>query len=81
MVQNGTEAHLEKLFRQHAGKIRNYARRRGASTQDAEEIVIDTFVIYWLSAKLFGMVDAYVDAQFRDYDVSDVVPRDGGNRE
>jgi len=36
----------------------------------------NTFVIYWLGAKLFGMVDAYVDAQLRNYDVGDVTPTD-----
>jgi RNA polymerase sigma factor (sigma-70 family) len=47
MLQNETEAHLEKVFREYAGAVRKFALRRGASTQDAEEIVIDTFVIYW----------------------------------
>ena len=49
---------------------------RTRSERDAIRTNRNTFVIYWLGAKLFGMVDAYVDAQFRDYDVRDVVPRD-----
>ena len=35
----------------------------------------NTFVIYWLGAKLFGMVDAYVDAQLRNFDIRDVTPK------
>lgn len=34
----------------------------------------NTFVIYWLGAKLLGMVDAYVDAQLRNYNVDDIAP-------
>jgi hypothetical protein len=34
----------------------------------------NTYIIFLLGAKLFGMVDAYVDAQLKDFDVSDVTP-------
>jgi len=34
----------------------------------------NTFVIYWLASKLFGMVDAYVDAHMAGFDVSDITP-------
>jgi hypothetical protein len=34
----------------------------------------NTFIIVWLCAKLFGMVDAYVDAQLKHFNVEDVTP-------
>jgi hypothetical protein len=34
----------------------------------------NTFIIVWLGAKLFGMVDAYVDAQLKHFNVEDVTP-------
>ena len=34
----------------------------------------NTFIIVWLGAKLFGMVDAYVDAQLKHFNVGDVTP-------
>lgn len=34
----------------------------------------NTFIIVWLCAKLFGMVDAYVDAQLKHFNVGDVTP-------
>ncbi len=48
----------------------------GITAFERETIRTDrnTFVIYWLGVKLFSMVDAYVDAQLRDYDVRDVTP-------
>ncbi len=45
---------------------------------DWEESVIrtdrNTFLIYYLGAKLLGIVDAYVDAQLADFDVDDITP-------
>jgi hypothetical protein len=51
--------------------------RSGQSTYEKDLIRTDrnTFVIYWLGAKLFGMVDAYVDAQLRDFDVESITPK------
>jgi len=48
----------------------------GRSSFDRELIRTDrnTFVLYWLGVKLFSMVDAYVDAQLRGYDIRDVTP-------
>ena len=36
----------------------------------------NTFIIYWMGSKLFGLVDAYVDAHLVDFDVSDITPDD-----
>jgi len=49
---------------------------RGLTAFERDTIRTDrnTFVLYWLGVKLFSMVDAYVDAQLRDYDVRDVTP-------
>ena len=51
---------------------------RPGQTKFQQDVILtnrNTFVIYWLGAKLFGMVDAYVDAQLRDFDVRDITPR------
>ena len=37
---------------------------------------IGTFLLYWLVAKVLDIMDAYVDAQFQTYDVSDITPPD-----
>jgi hypothetical protein len=51
--------------------------RPGQTTyeQDAIRTNRNTFVIYWLGAKLVGMVDAYVDAQLHDFNVQDITPK------
>ena len=36
----------------------------------------NTFLLYWIVSKFFGMVDAYVDAQLADYNVRDITPED-----
>ena len=43
---------------------------------DRERLITDrnTFILYWVFAKIFGMVDAYVDAQLKNYDVKDITP-------
>jgi hypothetical protein len=50
--------------------------REGQTEYDKDVIRSNrnTFVIYWLCAKLFGMVDAYVDGQMKDFDVKDITP-------
>lgn len=35
----------------------------------------NTFVMYWLGAKVLGLVDAYVDAHLADFDVEDITPK------
>ena len=50
---------------------------RPGQTKFERDVILtnrNTFVIYWLGAKLFGMVDAYVDAQLEDFDVRDITP-------
>ncbi len=34
----------------------------------------NSFIIYWLGARVYGMVDAYVDAQLRGFNVRDIAP-------
>jgi len=34
----------------------------------------NSYVIYWMLAKVFGMVDAYVDAQLAGFNVDDITP-------
>ena len=53
------------------------------SSFDKEFISTDrnTFIIVWLGAKLFGMVDAYVDAQMKHFNVEDVTPPGMGNQQ
>ncbi len=51
---------------------------RSGQTDDEKDVIRtnrNTFVIYWLGAKLVGMVDAYVDAQLRDFNVQDITPK------
>ena len=36
----------------------------------------NTFIIYYLGAKLIGLMDAYVDAHLSDFDVIDITPRE-----
>lgn len=36
----------------------------------------NTFILYWMISKIFGMMDAYVDAQLDDYDVESITPED-----
>lgn len=36
----------------------------------------NTFIIYWMLAKVVGMMDAYVDAHLADYDISDIAPQE-----
>jgi len=36
----------------------------------------NTFILYWMIAKIFGIMDAYVDAHLANYDISDITPED-----
>jgi len=36
----------------------------------------NSFVLYWIVAKIFGITDAYVDAQFADFNVTDITPEE-----
>ncbi|MFC1490826.1 DUF5683 domain-containing protein [Candidatus Latescibacterota bacterium] len=36
----------------------------------------NSFVLYWMISKVFGLIDAYVDAQLDNYDVEDITPED-----
>jgi len=41
----------------------------------------NTFLIYWMASKLFGIMDAYVDAQLAEFDISDITPEEIRRRE
>lgn len=60
------------LYEQHT------LNNTGGNEFERNRILTDrnTFILYWLGAKLFGMVDAYVDAQLRNYNVDDITPPD-----
>jgi len=36
----------------------------------------NTFILYWMISKIFGILDAYVDAQLINYDVNSITPDD-----
>ena len=36
----------------------------------------NTFILYWMISKIFGILDAYVDAQLVDYDIESITPDD-----
>ncbi|MFC1651061.1 hypothetical protein ACFL2X_05780 [Candidatus Latescibacterota bacterium] len=36
----------------------------------------NTFVLYWMISKVFGLLDAYVDAQLGNYDVENITPEE-----
>lgn len=36
----------------------------------------NTFILYWMISKIFGILDAYVDAQLVNYDVNSITPDD-----
>ncbi len=48
------------------------------SDWEKEKIRTDrnTFLLYWMISKIFGIVDAYVDAQLANYDVEDFTPEE-----
>lgn len=56
----------------------NYRVQTGDDLSDRDITLLqndrNTFVIYWFLAKVFGMMDAYVDAQLATFDVEDITP-------
>lgn len=36
----------------------------------------NSYILYWMAAKVFGLMDAYVDAHLAAYDVSDITPEE-----
>jgi len=36
----------------------------------------NSFILYWMISKIFGILDAYVDAQLVNYDVESITPDD-----
>jgi len=58
---------------------KNYEFRHGDYTDWEKENLRNnrnTFLLYWMISKIFGMVDAYVDAQLANYDVKDFTPEE-----
>ena len=57
----------------------NYrVRHHQMSDWDRDNLRTDrnSFIIYWMVAKVLGIVDAYVDAQFAQFDVEDITPQE-----
>lgn len=42
--------------------------------KDALRTDKNTYLLYWILAKVLNIMDAYVDAQFSTYDVTDITP-------
>ncbi len=62
------------------GFFYEYAQYRSGNhtvpEKDALKTDQNTFLIYFLLAKVLDIMDAYVDAQFRNYDVKDITPEE-----
>jgi hypothetical protein len=62
------------------GYIYQQIRLSGSDLSASEKDVIrtdrNTFLLYWMIAKVLDIMDAYVDAQFRSYDVNDITPEE-----
>ncbi len=58
------------------GFIYTNVRYRNATGSERDALRTDqnTFLIYFLLAKVLDIMDAYVDAQFGNYDVRDITP-------
>ncbi|MFC1608136.1 DUF5683 domain-containing protein [Candidatus Latescibacterota bacterium] len=54
------------------------ARKNGIDkfARNAHRTNRNSYFIYWFLAKIFGMTDAYVDAQFADFNVRDITPEE-----
>ena len=54
------------------------AKQPGISEFDRNAYRTDrnTFVMYYIIAKILGITDAYVDAQLADFDVGDITPKE-----
>jgi RNA polymerase sigma factor (sigma-70 family) len=44
---NQRRARFESLFREHSGRVLDYALNRGMELQEAEDVVSDTFLVCW----------------------------------
>jgi len=58
---------------------KNYELRQGDYTDwEMENLRTDrnTFLLYWMITKIFGIMDAYVDAQLANYNVGDFTPEE-----
>jgi len=53
-------------------------RHHPMSDWDRDNLRTDrnTFIIYWMVAKVLGIVDAYVDAHLANFDVEDITPQE-----
>jgi hypothetical protein len=62
------------------GFFYEYAQHRSgghsAPEKDSIKTNQNTFIIYFMLAKVLDIMDAYVDAQFRNYDVKDITPQE-----
>ena len=41
------ERQFQEIYREHAGRVLTYGRRRGVSASDAEDLVADVFLVAW----------------------------------
>jgi len=83
-LDNGRKMKAALLFVTEAALIGGYVymnyhvKHDDVADWERENMRTDrnSFFIYWLAAKVYGMVDAYVDAHLRDFDVEDITPEE-----
>lgn len=60
------------IYENHQAKQANLTKFERTAYQTDR----NTFVIYWIAAKILGITDAYVDAQLDDFNVRDITPEE-----
>lgn len=57
---------------------RHLVKQSGLTVFEREAYKTDrnTFVMYWIVAKILGITDAYVDAQLADFNITDITPEE-----
>lgn len=83
-LNNGSRKKAAFFFAAEAFCIGGYiyenhqSKQSGLSSFEREAYKTDrnSFVMYWLVAKILGITEAYVDAQLSDFDVKDITPEE-----
>ena len=83
-LNNGSRKKAAFFFAAEAFCIGGYiyenhqAKQSGLTSFQREAYKTDrnSFVLYWLVAKILGITEAYVDAQLSDFNVRDITPEE-----